>query len=36
MPYVGLTVAYLYFDARIRSELARDEVREAEVLPAEI
>ena len=36
MPYVGLTVAYLYFDARIRSELARDEVRVADVLPAEI
>jgi hypothetical protein len=36
MPYVGLTVAYLYFDARIRSELARHEVRVADVLPAEI
>ena len=36
MPYVGLTVAYLYFDARIRSELAHDEVRMADVLPAEI
>ena len=22
MPYVGLTMAYLYFDARVRSELA--------------
>ncbi len=23
MPYVGLTMAYLYFDARVRSRLAR-------------
>ena len=36
MPYVGLTMAYLYFDARVRSELARDDVHVAEVLPAEI
>jgi hypothetical protein len=36
MPYVGLTMAYLYFDARIRSELARDEAHVAEILPAEI
>ena len=36
MPYVGLTMAYLYFDARVRSELARDDVHVAEILPAEI
>jgi hypothetical protein len=36
MPYVALTMAYLYFDAWVRSELARDEVRVREVLPAEI
>jgi len=36
MPYVGLTVAYLYFDVRIRSELARHEVHVADVMPAEI
>ena len=36
MPYVGLTMAYLYFDARIRSELARDDVDLRDVLPAEI
>ena len=33
MPYVALTMAYLYFDARVSAELARDE---ADVLPAEI
>ena len=26
MPYVGLTMGYLYFDARVRSELAHDDV----------
>jgi hypothetical protein len=36
MPYVALTMAYLYFDARVRSELARDDVAVREVLPAEI
>jgi hypothetical protein len=36
MPYVGLTMAYLYFDARVRSELARHEVHAPAVLPAEI
>jgi hypothetical protein len=36
MPFVGLTVAYLYFDARIRADLGGDEVHVAEVLPAEI
>ena len=36
MPYVGLTMAYLYFDARVRSELARQELHAPAVLPAEI
>ena len=36
MPFVGLTMAYLYFDARIRTSLARDEVRVTDVAPAEI
>ena len=36
MPYVGLTMGYLYFDARVRSELAHDDVAASEVLPAEI
>jgi hypothetical protein len=36
MPYVGLTVAYLYFDARVRSELARPTVDAPAVLPSEI
>ena len=36
MPYVGLTVAYLYFDVRIRSELAGGEAGPPSVLPAEI
>ncbi|HEX5880111.1 MAG TPA: Vps62-related protein, partial [Actinomycetota bacterium] len=36
MPYVGLTMAYLYFDARVRSELAGDDLRGREILPAEI
>lgn len=34
MPYVGLTMAYLYFDARVRSEVERDEA--PVLLPAEI
>jgi len=36
MPYVGLTVAYLYFDARVRSELAGDDTERPDTLPAEI
>ena len=36
MPFVALVVAYLYFDARIRAELAHDELHVDEVLPAEI
>ena len=36
MPYVALTMAYLYFDARVRSELARPEPGVPEALPAEI
>ncbi len=36
MPYVGLTMAYLYFDARVRSELDREEAGRSAVLPAEI
>ena len=36
MPYVGLTMAYLYFDARVRSELALEDADVAERLPAEI
>ena len=36
MPYVGLTMAYLYFDARVRSELAGGEAGPPSVLPAEI
>jgi hypothetical protein len=36
MPYVGLTMAYLYFDARVRSHLARDDEYREVVLPAEI
>ena len=36
MPFIGLTMAYLYFDARIRTSLARREVRVTEVAPAEI
>ena len=35
MPYVGLTMAYLYFDARVRAELAR-EGNAPVTLPAEI
>ncbi len=34
MPLVGLATAYIYFDARVRDELAPD--REPDVLPAEI
>lgn len=34
MPYVGLTIAYIYYDTRIRADLARDRVRQ-DVLPAE-
>jgi len=33
MPFVALTTAYLYFDARARDELAK---REPDQLPAEI
>lgn len=36
MPYVGLTMAYLYFDARVRSNLARDDLQLPEILPAEV
>ena len=36
MPYVGLTMAYLYFDARVRSELAQEDVNLPRTLPAEI
>ena len=36
MPYVGLTMAYLYFDARVRSELAHEDVNRPRTLPAEI
>jgi hypothetical protein len=36
MPYVGLTMAYLYFDARVRSELAREGTEASDTLPAEI
>ena len=36
MPYVALTMAYLYFDARVSAELARDEGDRSDVLPAEI
>jgi hypothetical protein len=32
MPFVGLSTAYLYFDARVRDELAEPE---PDVLPAE-
>lgn len=35
MPYVALTVAYVYFDARVRATLAEDVIAD-EVLPAEI
>ena len=34
MPFVALTTAYVYFDVRVRNELAGDEV--SAVLPAEI
>ena len=34
MPLVGLSTAYIYFDARVRDELDPD--REPDVLPAEI
>ena len=36
MPYVALTMGYLYFDARVRSELAHDDAAASDVLPAEI
>ena len=36
MPYVGLTMAYLYFDALVRSQLPRDDVDLVDVLPAEL
>jgi hypothetical protein len=36
MPYVGLTIAYLYFDARVRSHVGHDGVHVPEILPAEI
>ena len=36
MPYVGLTMAYLYQDARVRSHLARDSTRPPDILPAEM
>jgi len=36
MPFVGLTMAYLYFDARVRAETEREERRQAVPLPAEI
>ena len=36
MPYVGLTVAYLYFDARVRAQLDLDDVKVPDVLPAEV
>jgi hypothetical protein len=34
MPFVALTTAYVYFDARVRSELADEQ--EAAVLPEQI
>jgi len=34
MPFVALTTAYVYFDARVRRELGTDEV--PAVLPSEI
>jgi hypothetical protein len=34
MPFVALTTAYVYFDARARQELSRES--DAAVLPAEI
>ena len=34
IPYVALATVYVYFDARVRAELAAD--RDPEVLPAEI
>ena len=36
IPYVGLTMAYLYFDARIRAQMAHDDVGIRDILPAEI
>ena len=36
MPYVGLTIAYLYFDARVRSHVGHDGVHVPEILPAEM
>ncbi|MGA8047253.1 MAG: hypothetical protein WCA30_13405 [Dermatophilaceae bacterium] len=35
MPYVGLTMAYLYFDARLRGERTNDAERRT-ILPAEV
>ena len=34
MPFVALTTAYVYFDARVRNELVDE--RDAAELPAEI
>ena len=36
MPYVGLTMAYLYFDARVRCELTAAAADLPSTLPAEI
>jgi hypothetical protein len=36
MPYVGLTVAYLYFDARVWAHLGTDDIDRPDILPAEI
>ena len=36
MPFVALTMAYLYFDARIRTSKYEAERRHPEVAPAEI
>jgi hypothetical protein len=36
MPYVALTIAYLYFDARVRIALSNKAVRVPAIIPAEI
>jgi hypothetical protein len=36
MPYVGLTVAYLYVDARVREYQVRNDLKGPDALPAEI
>ena len=36
MPYVALTIAYLYFDARVRTALSNEKVRVPVIVPAEI